>query len=111
MGATLMETNRLLDEVTDLALQLQQETGVKLLWATSNLFAHPWYCNGASTSPDAHVFAMAAAQVKKGLEIAKKLGGEGFGECPMIRSCLSSCSVVGICSQYSGEAGRAIRAS
>ena len=35
---------------------------------------------GASTSPEAHVFAMAAAQVKKGLEITKKLGGAGFGE-------------------------------
>ena len=35
---------------------------------------------GASTSPEAHVFAMAAAQVKKGLEVTKKLGGAGFGE-------------------------------
>ena len=26
------------------------------------------------------MFAMAAAQVKKGLEITKKLGGAGFGE-------------------------------
>ena len=37
------------------------------------------YMNGASTNPDAHVVAYAAAQVKKGLEIAKKLGAENFG--------------------------------
>lgn len=38
------------------------------------------YMNGAATNPDAHVVAYAAAQVKKGLEIAKKLGAENFGE-------------------------------
>ncbi len=74
------ENDQNLDEMVDLALQLQKETGVKLLWATCNLFAHPVYACGASTNPDAAVFAMAAAQVKKGLEIAKKLGAEGFGE-------------------------------
>ena len=37
------------------------------------------YMNGASSNPDAHVVAYAAAQVKKGLEIAKKLGAENFG--------------------------------
>ena len=37
------------------------------------------YMNGASTNPDAHVVAYAAAQVKKGLDIAKKLGAENFG--------------------------------
>ena len=80
MGSTLEETNRYLDEMTDLALELQRQTGVKLLWATCNLFAHPTYACGASTNPDAHIFAMAAAQVKKGLEIAKKLGAQGFGK-------------------------------
>ena len=80
MGETLDETNQNLDIMTDLALELQQKTGVRLLWSTCNLFASPIYSNGASTSPDAHVFAMAAAQVKKGLEVAKKLGAEGFGK-------------------------------
>ena len=37
------------------------------------------YMNGGFTNPDAHVFAYAAAQVKKGLEIGKKLGSENFG--------------------------------
>lgn len=39
-GATLAETNKNLDEIVDLALELQNKTGVKLLWATCNLFAH-----------------------------------------------------------------------
>lgn len=36
--------------------------------------------NGAATNPDCHVVAYAAAQVKKGLEVAKKLGAENFGK-------------------------------
>ncbi|KAK3580940.1 hypothetical protein CHS0354_006965 [Potamilus streckersoni] len=75
---TLEETNKDLDEITDLALELQKATGVKLLWATSNLFANPRYMNGAASNPDAHIFAYAGAQVKKCLEVAKKLGAENF---------------------------------
>lgn len=39
-GSTLEESNRNLDEITDLALKLQNQTGVKLLWITCNLFTH-----------------------------------------------------------------------
>eukprot|EP00916_Digyalum_oweni_P027572 GHVL01045097.1.p1 GENE.GHVL01045097.1~~GHVL01045097.1.p1 ORF type:complete len:442 (+),score=25.31 GHVL01045097.1:323-1648(+) len=77
-GSSIKESGQNLDQITDLALELQKKTGVKLLWATCNLFAHPRYMNGASTNPDAHVFAFAAAQVKKGLDVAKKLGAENF---------------------------------
>lgn len=38
--------------------------------------------NGAATNPDCHVLAYAGAQVKKGLDVAKKLGAENFGESP-----------------------------
>ncbi len=34
--------------------------------------------NGASTNPDAHVFAYAAAQVKKAIEVTHTLGGENY---------------------------------
>ncbi|KAM6968347.1 xylose isomerase-like [Aplochiton taeniatus] len=77
-GTTLEESNKNLDEMTDLALQLQNKTGVKVLWVTCNLFAHSRYMNGAATNPDSHVLAYAGAQVKKGLDIAKKLGAENF---------------------------------
>jgi len=34
--------------------------------------------SGAATNPDARVFAYAAAQVKKALEITLELGGENY---------------------------------
>jgi len=77
-GKTLAETNRNLDAVVKVMKQLQAETGIKLLWGTANLFSNPRYMNGASTNPDAHVFAYAAAQVKKAMEVTVELGGENY---------------------------------
>ena len=77
-GATLAETNRNLDKVVAHAKALQKATGVKLLWGTANLFSHPRYMCGAATNPDAHVFAYAAAQVKKALEVTLELGGQNY---------------------------------
>jgi xylose isomerase len=77
-GKTLAETNRNLDAVVAVMKQLQAETGVKLLWGTANLFSHPRFMNGAATNPDAHVFAFAAAQVKKAMEVTIELGGENY---------------------------------
>ena len=77
-GDTLEETNRRLDIISDYMLEKQKETGVRLLWGTANLFGDRVYMNGAATNPDAHVFAYAAAQVKKCMEITKKLGGKNY---------------------------------
>ncbi len=77
-GASLRESNRNLDEIVKLAKQLMASSPTRLLWATSNLFHHPRYMHGAATSPEPKVFAYAAAQVKKTLEVAKELGGENF---------------------------------
>lgn len=77
-GATLRETNKNLDVIVDLAKQLMKDTGIKLLWGTANLFGHPRFVHGAATSCNADVFAYAAAQVKKALEITKELGGENY---------------------------------
>jgi len=77
-GSSLEESNRNLEEIANLALELQNQTGVKLLWATCNLFSNPRYANGAGTNPDAHVVAFAGAQLKKNLDVAKKLGAENF---------------------------------
>ncbi|KAI9342524.1 xylose isomerase 1 [Obelidium mucronatum] len=76
--ATIDETNKLLDKVTDYMLAKQTETGVKLLWGTANLFSHPKFACGAATNPDVKVFAQACAQVKKAMEVTQKLGGEGY---------------------------------
>ena len=77
-GRTLAVSNRNLDRLVEHAKNLQKATGVKLLWSTANLFSHPRYMCGAATNPDAHVFAYAAAQVKKALEVTKELGGENY---------------------------------
>jgi len=77
-GSSLDETNKNLDKSVELAKELQDKTGIKLLWGTANLFSNKRYMNGASTNPDQHVFAYAGAQVKKALEITKYLGGENY---------------------------------
>jgi xylose isomerase len=77
-GATLAESNANLDKIVALAKQLQGDTGVKLLWGTACLFAARRYMSGAATSPFPEVFAYAAAQVKKALEVTHELGGAGY---------------------------------
>ena len=74
----LAETNKRLDEIVKLAKKLQRDTGVKCLWGTANLFSHPRYMAGAATNPSPAVFAHAAAQVKKAMEVTKELGGKGY---------------------------------
>ena len=73
-----------MDEMTAHLKSLQDATGVKLLWATQNLFSHPRYMNGAFTNPDAHVFAYGAAQVKKLMDVNHALGGENLGWCSFV---------------------------
>ena len=77
-GRSLAETNDILDKITDVLEEQMKTTGVKLLWGTANLFSHPRYMGGASTNPDPEVFTYAAAQVKKALEVTKRLGGENY---------------------------------
>ncbi|MDD3958916.1 MAG: xylose isomerase [Clostridiaceae bacterium] len=75
---TLTETNARLDEITDLLEDLMKQYNKKLLWGTANLFSNKRFMNGAGTSCDADVFAFAAAQVKKALEVTVRLGGTGY---------------------------------
>ncbi len=77
-GASLAESNKNLDRIVAHAKELQKATGVRLLWGTANLFSNPRYMSGAGTNPDAHVFAYAAAQVKKAMEVTLELGGENY---------------------------------
>jgi len=77
-GETLAESNRNLDAVVDVLEEEQQRTGIKLLWGTANLFSHPRYMHGASTSCNADAFAYAGSQVKKCLEVTKRLGGVNY---------------------------------
>lgn len=77
-GATLAETNRNLDAIVTVIREEQERTGIGLLWGTANLFSHPRYLHGAATSCSAEVFAYAAAQVKKCLEVTKALNGANY---------------------------------
>jgi xylose isomerase len=74
----LAKSNDALDKVTDKLGEHQQASGKKLLWGTACLFTHPRYAQGAGTSPDARVFAYAAAQVKAAMDATHKLGGLGY---------------------------------
>ena len=77
-GGTLAESNTRLDQIVRLAKKLQRDTGIKLLWGTSNCFSHERFTHGAGTNPDPHVFAWAAAQIKKAMECTKDLGGVNY---------------------------------
>jgi len=72
------DNERRLQALVEYAKQKQQQSGVKLLWGTANVFSNPRYMNGASTNPDFHVLAHAAAQVKAALDATIALGGENY---------------------------------
>ncbi len=77
-GSSLKQTNKNLDAVVKVLAQEQKRTGIRLLWGTASLFSHPRYAHGAATTCNADVFAFAAAQVKKAIEVTHQLGGEGY---------------------------------
>ena len=77
-GENVKETNKLLQDFSELAKYKQEESGVKLLWGTANLFSHPRYMNGAATNPDFDVVAYAGSQVKAALDATINLGGENY---------------------------------
>jgi xylose isomerase len=74
----VVENEKRLKAITAYAKQKQQESGVKLLWGTANLFSHRRYMNGASTNPDFHVLTHGAAQVKAALDATIELGGDNY---------------------------------
>jgi len=77
-GATLRESNQNLDAVLERAAKKMQDSGIKLLWGTANLFSHARYMSGAATNPNPEVYAYAAAQVKHVLEWTQRLNGENY---------------------------------
>ena len=74
----LAQTNKRLDKIVQKAKKLQADTGIKLLWGTTNAFSHRRFMAGAGTNPSSEVFAYAASQIKKAVEITNELGGEGY---------------------------------
>lgn len=77
-GNSFAENTKNLNEIVDYFAQKQQETGVKLLWGTANLFSNRRFMSGASTNPDPDVFAYSAATIKTCMDATMKLGGENY---------------------------------
>ena len=77
-AATLRESNANLQRVGERLSTKIEESGVKLLWGTANLFSHRRYMAGAATNPDPEIFAYAAAQVKTALELTHTLEGANY---------------------------------
>ncbi|MEO7033441.1 MAG: xylose isomerase [Polyangiaceae bacterium] len=77
-GNGLSEYARNLSAIVDVLERKQQETGVKLLWGTANLFSHPRYAAGAASNPQPEVFAYAASQVFHAMAATHRLGGENY---------------------------------
>lgn len=77
-GKDLQETNKNLDAMVSYCKELMKKYNKKLLWGTANMFTNPRFVHGAATTCNADVFAYAAAQVKKALEVTKELGGENY---------------------------------
>jgi xylose isomerase len=77
-GASFAESNRNFRTIVDVFHQKMEETKVKLLWGTANLFSHRRYMAGSATNPNPEVFAWAAAQVKNVLEATHELGGANY---------------------------------
>jgi hypothetical protein len=50
LGKDLAETNKFLDLVAEVALELQKGTNIRPLWGTAQLFKDPRYMHGAATS-------------------------------------------------------------
>ena len=66
-GRDLAETNANLDKVVELAMKLQEETGIRPLWGTAQLFKHPRYMHGAATSTWAIHLEWCVTASRKGL--------------------------------------------
>ena len=75
---TLAAFEKRIHTMVDYAKQKQQESGIKLLWGTSNLFSNPRYMNGASTNPNFDVVAYAAGQAKIAIDATIALVGENY---------------------------------
>ncbi|WP_394494790.1 xylose isomerase [Shewanella sp. ENK2] len=77
-GANIREYLNNFAEMTDVLAQKQEETGMKLLWGTANLFSNKRYMSGGATNPDPEVFAYGATQVCTAMNATQRLGGENY---------------------------------
>ena len=77
-GDSFAENTKNLNEIVDYFAKKQEETGMKLLWGTANLFTNRRFMSGAATNPDPDVFAFSAATIKTCMDATHKLGGQNY---------------------------------
>jgi xylose isomerase len=77
-NGTVFEIEKRLDKYLPIIKKIQQQTEVKLLWGTANLFSHPRYMNGAATNPDFTVVTNAGTQLRNAIHATIELGGENY---------------------------------
>ena len=75
---SVFDIERRLGKFVPVIKSLQEQTGVKLLWGTSNLFSHPRYMNGAATNPDFNALTNVAVQLRNAIDATIELGGENY---------------------------------
>ena len=77
-GETYAQSVKRLNELADIFEHKIEQTGVKLLWGTANLFSHKRFMSGAATNPDPDVFAYAAATIKANMDVTHRLKGQNY---------------------------------
>jgi len=77
-GSSVEEYESNLKQVVAYLKKKQEETGIKLLWSTANVFGHKRYMNGASTNPEFDVVARAIVQIKNAIDAGIELGAENY---------------------------------
>ncbi len=77
-GESFPQSVQRLNAIGDIFEKKIEQTGVKLLWGTANLFSHKRFMAGAATNPDPDVFAYAAATIKANMDLTHRLGGQNY---------------------------------
>ena len=75
---SVLEIEKNLQTIVEYAKKKQDESGMKLLWGTANVFSNPRYMNGAATNPDFTTVAHAGTQIKNAIDATIALGGSNY---------------------------------
>jgi len=75
---SVFEIEKRMEQIIPVMKSLQEESGVKLLWGTANVFSNPRYMNGAATNPDFNVITNVAVQIKNAIDATIALGGTNY---------------------------------
>lgn len=78
MGEDIEDYESRMKEITEYLRKLMDETGIKNLWGTANVFGNARYMNGAATNPEFDVVARAAVQIKNAIDATIALGGQNY---------------------------------